>query len=94
MAGWYGLRGRVSQAGGVLVSIDKEGKRMDIAPGTFATWFCSHRFAKPGRCYRHTVRVLDVRKKTARIEACRYDGTRVRRFVKINKLTPGAYWFD
>lgn len=44
--------------------------------------------------YRRTVRVLDVRKRTARIEAWRYDGTRVRRFVKLDKLIPGARRFD
>ena len=67
---------------------------MDIAPGTLATWFCSHRFANPGMRYRHTVRVLDVRKKTARIEARRANGARVRRFVKLDRLMPGACWLD
>lgn len=65
-----------------------------ITPGALATWFCGQRFNRPERCYRRTVRVLDVRKKTARIEAQRYDGTRTRRFVKLDKLTPGACWFD
>lgn len=65
-----------------------------IEPNTLATWFCGQYFKHPGRRYRKTVRVLDIRKHTARIEAQRYDGTRVRRFVKLDKLIPGAGWFD
>jgi len=67
---------------------------MDIQPNTLATWCCPQRFAQHSRCYRRTVRVLDIRKKTARIEARRYDGTIKRRFVKLDKLIPGACWFD
>jgi hypothetical protein len=41
----------------------------------------------PARSYACTVRVLDIHKKTARIEVVRGDGRRVRRFVKLARLT-------
>lgn len=57
----------------------------------FAHWYPT-RQKDYGRCYKYTVRVLDVRKKTARIEAVRRDGTRVKRFVKLERLMPGKHW--
>ena len=65
-----------------------------IIAGSIATWHCLQSFKRPGRAYRYTVKVIDVRKHTARIEAQRYDGTRIRRFVKLDKLSPGALWRD
>lgn len=61
-----------------------------IAAGAVATWLYAPRFRRSGRSYHPTVRVLDVRKKTARIEVRRYDGTTDRRFVKLDRLWPGA----
>lgn len=63
-----------------------------ITAGQQATWLHYHRFRREGRCYRPTVRVLKVYKKTARIEARRLDGTVKTRFVKIDRLLPGARW--
>ena len=36
--------------------------------------------------YHGTVKVLDIRKHTARIECKRFDGTIKQRFVKLNRL--------
>ena len=36
--------------------------------------------------YHSTVKVLDIRKHTARIECKRFDGTIKRRFVKLSRL--------
>lgn len=63
-----------------------------ITAGAVATWLYAPSFRRSGRGYHATVRVLDVRKKTARIEARRYDGTTDRRFVKLSRLWPGARW--
>lgn len=62
-----------------------------LAPNTLAHWLPAPQ-RLPQRSYRYTVRVLDVRKHTARIEATRGDGTRVRRFVKLARLMPGKHW--
>lgn len=61
-----------------------------ITAGQRATWPYAPRFRRSGRGYHPTVLVLEVRKRTARIEARRYDGTIKRRFVKLNRLWPGA----
>jgi hypothetical protein len=53
---------------------------------TLATWHPA-RQRTPARSYARTVRVLDIRKHTARIEVLRGDGRRVRRFVKLSRLT-------
>jgi hypothetical protein len=58
--------------------------------GDKATWLHYHRFRNSSRCYRATVRILDIRKHTARIETQRYDGTIKRRFVKLSQLYPGV----
>lgn len=63
-----------------------------ITAGQPATLLNRPRFRREGRCYHATVRVLDIRKKTARIEARRLDGTVKTRFVKISRLLPGARW--
>lgn len=63
---------------------------LTIQAGAKATWLGYRRFRN--RCYRATVRVLDVRKNTARIEARRYDGTTKQRFVKLSQLIPGVRW--
>ena len=51
-----------------------------------ATWLHYHRFRTPGMRYADIVRVLEVRKHTAHIEARRRNGAIVRRFVKLNRL--------
>ena len=63
-----------------------------ITAGQRATWLYAPRFRRPGRGYHPTVRVLEVRKNTARIEARRYDGTIKRRFVRLSRLWPGTRW--
>lgn len=51
-----------------------------------ATWL-TYRHGRSRRLgYHGTVKVLDIRKKTARIEARRFDGTIKRRFVKLDRL--------
>lgn len=64
-----------------------------LAPNTLAHWSPTPQ-RHVDRSYRYTVRVLDIRKHTAVIEATRRDGTRVRRFVKLARLTPGKHWQD
>lgn len=61
-----------------------------LSVGTTATILTLPRFHNRRRCYRSTVRVLDIRKHTARVEMRRYDGTTKRRFVKLNRLVPGT----
>lgn len=51
-----------------------------------ATWL-TYRYGRSARLgYANTVRVLDIRKRTARVECRRFDGTIKRRFVKLDKL--------
>ena len=52
-----------------------------------ATWL-TYRHGRSSRRlgYYSTVRVLDIRKHTARVECRRFDGTIKRRFVKLNRL--------
>lgn len=52
-----------------------------------AIWL-THRHGKQSRRlgYHDTVRVIDIRKHTARVECRRFDGTIKRRFVKLDKL--------
>ena len=61
-----------------------------ITAGAVATWLYAPSFRRPDRGYHATVRVLDVRKRTARIEVRRYDGTIDRRFVKLSRLWAGG----
>lgn len=63
-----------------------------IEAGALATLLGTPRFRRSERCYRATVRVLEIRKHTARIEAQRRDGTIKRRFVKLDRLIAGAHW--
>ncbi len=51
-----------------------------------ATWLHYHRFRTPGMRYADTVRVLEIRKRTAHIEARRCNGAVVRRYVKLDRL--------
>lgn len=64
----------------------------EITPGQPAYLLGCPRFRREGRCYEPTVRVLDVRKHTARVEVRRLDGTVKTRFVKLGRLLPGARW--
>lgn len=63
-----------------------------IAPGQPATLLGWPRLRREGRCYCATVRVLDVRRHTARVEVRRMDGRVFQRFVKLGRLLPGARW--
>jgi hypothetical protein len=63
-----------------------------LQPGATATLLGAPRFRHPGRCYSSTVRILEIRKNTARIEARRRDGTTKRRFVKLARLCVGVRW--
>lgn len=51
-----------------------------------AIWHTYYRGRNNRMGYYANVRVLDIRKKTARIECRRLDGTIKRRFVKLNRL--------
>lgn len=63
-----------------------------ITAGQRATWLYAPSFRRSSRGYHATVRVLEVRRRTARIEARRYDGTIKRRFVKLDRLWSGTRW--
>jgi len=45
-----------------------------------------HRFRERGKALRPVVRVLSIHRKTAHIEARRYNGQIVRRYVKLSRL--------
>ena len=59
---------------------------LTIHAGATARWMHVPSFKRRGLNYCETVRVLEVRKHTARIEARRRNGTIKRRFVKLSRL--------
>lgn len=59
---------------------------LPIEAGKAATWHTYYHGRNPRMGYFSKVRVLEVRKHTARIECRRSDGTVKRRFVKLDRL--------